>query len=220
MNKYLHEALSLFCTDNKKKNIIPNLPQFLNYKDKHKYLETDGKKCSFRYEESVNLRNDVESGMIRSNIAIPQSVGVYYFEVKITGMGKLTLFSVGFASGTASTNSLPGFERNTYGFFSDGRKSSGTISGEKYGRSYHQNCIVGCCINFMEQSIFFTLNGVSQGIAFRNVNTQIALYPAVGLSSEGESLEVNFGDEPFMFDFKTTVSVVIINGNKFTLTGM
>ncbi|RIB18637.1 concanavalin A-like lectin/glucanase domain-containing protein, partial [Gigaspora rosea] len=56
---------------------------------------------------------------------------------------------------------------------------------------------IGCCLNFKNNTAFYTKNGISLGIAFQNLKG--TLYPCVGLKSQGGSIEVNFGSRKFKF---------------------
>ncbi|RIB16372.1 hypothetical protein C2G38_2091105, partial [Gigaspora rosea] len=43
---------------------------------------------------------------------------------------------------------------------------------------------IGCCLNFKNNSVFYTKNGINLGIAFRNLKR--TLYPCFGLMSQGD----------------------------------
>lgn len=82
-----------------------------------------------------------------------------------------------------------------------------TGSGEKYGPQFTTGDTVGCCVDFMEGSCFFTKNGAKLKTAFRNVGQKKGggeglepMYPCVGLQSVGEEVVANFGQQPFVFD--------------------
>ena len=56
----------------------------------------------------------------------------------------------------------------------------------------------------------FTKNGKLLGVAFSS--TQMSpLHPAIGLSTPGEAVSCNFGQDPFIFDLEGYVQVPMIN---------
>ena len=95
-----------------------------------------------------------------------------------------------------------GWDLNSWGYHSDdgclyfgnGKQNI------KYSYEYDEGTTVGCGINFLDKSMFFTLNGEQQGVAFKFLKTSIPLYPAIGLSQAGTEINANFGDQTFLFD--------------------
>ena len=65
---------------------------------------------------------------------------------------------------------------------------------------------MGCGWVKNTNTIFFTKNGAFQGIAFKNVYG--SYYPAVGLSAQGASIAVNFGQMPFRYDLTPVIKKV------------
>ncbi|CAI2174652.1 3429_t:CDS:2, partial [Funneliformis geosporum] len=56
---------------------------------------------------------------------------------------------------------------------------------------------IGCCLNFRNNTAFYTRNGVNLGIAFRNLRN--AKYPCVGILSPGGTVGANFGNRKFKY---------------------
>ena len=57
---------------------------------------------------------------------------------------------------------------------------------------------MGCGLNTLDRTVFYTLNGRHIGIAFRDVKE--TLYPMTGMRTPGEVVRANFGQRPFMYD--------------------
>ena len=60
--------------------------------------------------------------------------------------------------------------------------------------------MIGCCVNFLDHTCFYTKNGQKLEVAFRDLDRKegvgkspTKLYPCVGLRTPGEEIEANFG---------------------------
>lgn len=142
---------------------------------------------------------------------------VYYYEVTISSAQEVVnnvdtnqfpedfeCVAVGLATRYFSKDRLlPGWDMESYGYHGD----DGAIYHGRgrqlgaFGSTFGLDDTVGCGINYVDRSIFFTLNGKLLGEAFKNVSTELALFPTVGIDSRC-SLQFNFGLTPFVFDLK------------------
>ncbi|RIB21383.1 concanavalin A-like lectin/glucanase domain-containing protein [Gigaspora rosea] len=86
---------------------------------------------------------------------------------------------------------MPGWDDGSWGYHGDDGKSFCSGDYHHYGPLFSTGDTIGCCLNFKNNTVFYTKNGISLGIAFRNLKG--TLYPCVGLRSQGGSIEVNFG---------------------------
>ena len=69
--------------------------------------------------------------------------------------------------------------------------------------------MIGCGLNLISGSCFYTKNGHHLGNAFIELPTLYTdFYPTVGLLSPGEVIEANFGQEPFVFDIETAMEEI------------
>ena len=65
---------------------------------------------------------------------------------------------------------IPGWEIDSYGYHArDGRSFLASGLGESYGPTFTTGDIVGCGLNLIDSTCFFTSNGVYLGIAFRDL---------------------------------------------------
>ena len=143
-----------------------------------------------------------DNACVRANNPIPITVGIYYFEIKVLSEGKKGRPYIGLTSSTSNLHRAPGWDFDTYGFHGDDGKVFGEPNyhqGQNYGPTFTTNDVVGCGVNFENQTCFFTKNGICLGVAFSNM-PMTDLYPTVGVGSIDESLEVNFGQHPFIYN--------------------
>ncbi|KAI9146426.1 concanavalin A-like lectin/glucanase domain-containing protein [Paraphysoderma sedebokerense] len=193
------------------------LPSGWNPKEKCSLLELA--KGNLRANYIGTGRSDSDAAAVRANYSMPSQCGIYYFEVEIVSKGRDGYIGIGFCSGNVSLNRLPGWEPNSWGYHGDDGHSfqcSGT--GKAYGPTFTTGDVIGCCVNFIDKTAFYTKNGVNLGVAFRDLPinkplttsnsttaSTISLFPSVGLRTPNESVEVNFGQSKFKFDIDSFV---------------
>ncbi|GAA51888.1 Ran-binding protein 10 [Clonorchis sinensis] len=101
-------------------------------------------------------------------------------------------------------------EHSSFGYHNDGSVYHGSASaGIKFGPRFGENDTVGCGVDFMSRSLFFTRNGVFLGKAFEGkvpASPATRLYPAVGLMGRGARLTTNFGQRPFSYAFESYIN--------------
>ncbi|XP_023170528.2 ran-binding proteins 9/10 homolog isoform X2 [Drosophila hydei] len=149
--------------------------------------------------KGVGKQHSEAAGSVRTAYPIPPSCGLYYFEVRIISKGRNGYMGIGLTAQQFRMNRLPGGDKQSYGYHGyDGNSFSSSCSGQSYGPTFTTGDVIGCCVNFLNNTCFYTKNGVDLGIAFRDLPTK--LYPTVGLQTPGEEVDANFGQEPFKFD--------------------
>ncbi|KAM3720878.1 Ran-binding protein [Dirofilaria immitis] len=147
--------------------------------------------------------NAKDAAAVRADHPIPITCGVYYFEVTIVCSGAECCMGVGLCERNVDLNRLPGWDRASYGYHGDDGNffcSSGT--GHAYGPTFKMNDVIGCGVDFVRKSIFFTKNGRHLGIAIMEVENVVDLYPMIGLQKHGAIAESNFGQYPFKYDIE------------------
>ncbi|XP_030564812.1 ran-binding proteins 9/10 homolog isoform X2 [Drosophila novamexicana] len=149
--------------------------------------------------KGVGKQHSEAAGSVRTAYPIPSSCGLYYFEVRIISKGRNGYMGIGLTAQQFRMNRLPGGDKQSYGYHGyDGNSFSSSCNGQSYGPTFTTGDVIGCCVNFVNNTCFYTKNGVDLGIAFRDLPTK--LYPTVGLQTPGEEVDANFGQEPFKFD--------------------
>jgi len=146
-------------------------------------------------------KNHKDASSVRATHPIPASCGIYYFEVKIVSKGRDGYMGVGLCAQSVNMNRLPGWDKHSYGYHGDdGHSFCSSGQGQAYGPTFTTGDIIGCGINLIDGSCFYTKNGHHLGVAFKDLPPN--LYPTVGLQTPGEMIDANFGQEPFLFDIE------------------
>ncbi len=75
------------------------------------------------------------------------------------------------------------------------------VKSQVYGEAWSSGDVIGSVIDLDKGEIAFYRNGVSLGVAFRNVRTKqpsLAYFPTLSLSY-AERCDLNFGGRPFAY---------------------
>ncbi|KAF2128100.1 SPRY-domain-containing protein [Dothidotthia symphoricarpi CBS 119687] len=181
-------------------------PTRWNDGDKFAQMELDdgGRQAKF----SGAQKSHDEAAAVRADFPMPRQCGIYYYEVTVMSKGKDgRMIGVGFAGPKVALSRIPGWEPDSYAYHGDdGQIFSNTTSGKTYGEKFGTLDVIGCGINFRNNTAFFTKNGRHLGTAFRDLKPNTPYYPTVGMKKPGETLKANFGQEPFHFDIDRMVN--------------
>uniref|UniRef100_A0A182QSV9 Ran-binding protein 9 n=1 Tax=Anopheles farauti TaxID=69004 RepID=A0A182QSV9_9DIPT len=146
-------------------------------------------------------KSHTDAASVRTAYPIPAACGLYYFEVKIISKGRDGYMGIGLTHTNFKINRLPGWDKQSYGYHGDdGNSFCSSGNGQPYGPTFTTGDIIGCGVNLVDNTCFYTKNGHHLGIAFRDLPPR--LYPTVGLQTPGEVVDANFGQEPFKFDIE------------------
>ncbi|XP_029686387.1 ran-binding protein 9 isoform X3 [Takifugu rubripes] len=152
-------------------------------------------------DQSGHGKTPKDAASVRATHPIPAACGVYYFEVKIISKGRDGYIGIGLSAQGVSMNRLPGWDKHSYGYHGDdGHSFCSSGTGQPYGPTFTTGDVIGCCVNLINNTCFYTKNGHSLGIAFTDLPPN--LYPTVGLQTPGEVVDANFGQHPFVFDIE------------------
>ena len=104
---------------------------------------------------------------MRATHPIPASCGLYYFEVRIVSKGRDGYMGVGLSAQGVNMNRLPGWDKQSYGYHGDdGHSFCSSGTGQPYGPTFTTGDTVGCALNLIDGSCFYTKNGIHLGVAF------------------------------------------------------
>ncbi|CAF4788753.1 unnamed protein product [Pieris macdunnoughi] len=142
-----------------------------------------------------------DAASVRATHPIPAACGLYYFEVRIVSKGRDGYMGIGLSAHGVNMNRLPGWDKHSYGYHGDdGHSFCSSGTGQPYGPTFTTGDVIGCGVNLVDNTCFYTKNGHHLGIAFRGLPAN--LYPTVGLQTPGEVVDANFGQQPFVFDIE------------------
>ena len=115
-----------------------------------------------------------DAASVRTDFPIPAPCGIYYYEVKIVSKGRDGYMGIGLSRGDVQLNRLPGWDKNSYGYHGDdGHSFCSSGTGQNYGPTFTTGDIIGCCLNLIDNTCFYTKNGYNLGIAFRDMPVRI-----------------------------------------------
>ncbi|XP_022691543.1 ran-binding protein 9-like isoform X1 [Varroa jacobsoni] len=181
------------------------LPRQWSPKDKFTYIGLSLHNLRVHYKGTGKNHKDAAS--VRATHPIPAACGIYYFEVKIVSKGRdgdSVYMGVGLSAHGVNMNRLPGWDKQSYGYHGDdGHSFCSSGTGQPYGPTFSTGDVIGCGVNLLDNTCFYTKNGVNLGVAFQNLPAN--LYPTVGLQTPGEVIDANFGQLPFVFDIESVI---------------
>ncbi|KAG7275298.1 hypothetical protein CRUP_018272 [Coryphaenoides rupestris] len=179
------------------------LPRSWSPKDKYSYIGLSQNNLRVHYKG--HGKNHKDAASVRATHPIPAACGIYYFEVKIVSKGRDGYMGIGLSAQGVNMNRLPGWDKHSYGYHGDdGHSFCSSGTGQPYGPTFTTGDVIGCCVNLINNTCFYTKNGISLGVAFTDLPPN--LYPTVGLQTPGEIVDANFGQQPFIFDIEDYMS--------------
>jgi hypothetical protein len=148
--------------------------------------------------ELTFLPDPSSTSSVQSNLPIPKLNEVYYFEVKMFDLPTTTNVAVGLATKPYPTFRLPGWNRYSVAYHSNGDKSYNyPFTATPFGPSLKEGDVLGVGYRPRTGTVFFTRNGRKTEEAFTGL-ARWNLFPTVGADGPC-SVHVNLGQAGFVF---------------------
>ncbi|CCJ30294.1 unnamed protein product [Pneumocystis jirovecii] len=134
---------------------------------------------------------------VQTNLPIPKTNEIYYWEAKMHDFPDYSTVSIGLTTKPYPLYRLPGWNKHSVGYISDGSKRNNQpFSGKSYGPGFRQGDVVGVGYKPRTGTVFFTRNGKRLEDAAQLLKSN--LFPTVGANGPCQ-IHVNFGQYGFVF---------------------
>lgn len=134
---------------------------------------------------------------VQTNLPLPKQNDMYYWEAKLYDLPANTIVAIGVATKPYPSFRLPGFNKYSVAYLSDGTKRrTQPFFGKGYGPICRQGDVVGCGYKPRTGAIFFTRNGKKLEEAATNFKKNI--FPTIGATGPC-NVHINFGQAGFVF---------------------
>lgn len=148
--------------------------------------------------ELTFLPDPLSASSVQSNLPIPKLNEVYYFEVKMFDLPSTTNVAVGLATKPYPTFRLPGWNKYSVAYHSNGDKSYNyPFTASPFGPSLREGDVLGVGYKPRTGTVFFTRNGRKTEEAFSGLS-KWNLFPTIGADGPC-SVHVNLGQAGFVF---------------------
>lgn len=142
---------------------------------------------------------------VQSNWSIGPQDKFGYFEIHIDSSGLSCEVAIGLAWDKLDVDEeLPGWSSISFALHGDnGDFYINENPGVSFSLRFQEGDTVGMGICRQTKEIFLTMNGQMLGVAatLEPAEENYTLYPSIGLRTPGSQVTVNFGQQPFKFDF-------------------
>jgi SPRY domain len=181
------------------------LPQFLSIQEKgvsawcfEPDYETVNSLLVHARTEITFLPDPACSSCVQSNLPLPKLNEVYYWEVKMFDLPETTTVAVGLATKPYPPFRLPGHNRFSVAYHSNGDKSYNyPFTSTQFGPSLKEGDVLGVGYRPRTGTVFFTRNGRKTEDAFIGLS-RWNLFPTIGADGPC-SVHVNLGQAGFVF---------------------
>ncbi|KAJ3719868.1 concanavalin A-like lectin/glucanase domain-containing protein [Lentinula raphanica] len=148
--------------------------------------------------EITFLPDPASASCVQSNLPLPKLNEVYYWEVKMFDLPESTNVAIGLATKPYPSFRLPGFNRYSIAYHSNGDKSHNyPFTAQNFGSPLKEGDVLGVGYRPRSGTVFFTRNGRKMEDAFTGLN-RWNLFPTIGADGPC-SVHVNLGQAGFVF---------------------
>ncbi|KAJ7254050.1 concanavalin A-like lectin/glucanase domain-containing protein [Mycena haematopus] len=148
--------------------------------------------------EITFLPDPASSSCVQSNLPLPKLNEVYYWEVKMFDLPESTTVAVGLATKPYPAFRLPGLNRYSVAYHSNGDKSHNyPFTASQFGPVLKEGDVLGLGYRPRTGTVFFTRNGRKLEDAFVGLS-RWNLFPTIGADGPC-SVHVNLGQAGFVF---------------------
>jgi len=163
---------------------------------------------SFGTSSTTSMQEESNTAIIPGDLVIPNFSRFtplpYYFEITITRLAPGCSVGIGFVDKAHDMKGLLGSSGISFGYY----PITSTLLGypdktpKNYGIPFpqEQRAVIGGGLDIKNGVMFFTINGYTTGVAFKNVTGYF--FPAVYLDTPSTDITVNFGQFPFKYNSK------------------
>nr|GAT54929.1 endosomal SPRY domain protein [Mycena chlorophos] len=148
--------------------------------------------------EITFLPDPASASSVQSNLPLPKLNEVYYWEVKMFDLPESTNVAVGLATKPYPAFRLPGLNRYSVAYHSNGEKSHNyPFTASQFGPALKEGDVLGVGYRPRSGTVFFTRNGRRMEDAFVGLS-RWNLFPTIGADGPC-SVHVNLGQSGFVF---------------------
>ncbi|KAL0951108.1 hypothetical protein HGRIS_007845 [Hohenbuehelia grisea] len=148
--------------------------------------------------EITFLPDPASASCVQSNLPLPKLNEVYYWEVKMFDLPESTNVGVGLATKPYPSFRLPGHNRYSVAYHSNGDKSHNyPFTATSFGPALKEGDVLGVGYRPRTGTVFFTRNGRKMEDAFVGLS-RWNLFPTIGADGPC-SVHVNLGQAGFVF---------------------
>ncbi|VDO15209.1 unnamed protein product [Rodentolepis nana] len=151
-------------------------------------------------EEPNILEGTSTSVIIKSDNPVPFNTGIYYYETEICAVKSKCLIVIGFS--TKNISRLTVWDSSCYGLDNSGALFHSSPDTVICPNGFKEKDIIGCGVNFITNSLFFTKNGQFLGNGFEGVVSILGtseVYPVILMTGLQTRILTNFGEQPFVY---------------------
>ena len=194
---------------------ISNQDSFKNKDFKFRFI--NNKNITFVNEFTVKYTgkgiSKIDYGIVQTEKEIVNKRPIFYYEANIINDGKENDLLIGIGEKDLTEKCIQlGLTTYSFGYHSKG-KSYNNKKNNKYGETFAKGDIIGCGVDFINKSIFYTKNGKFLDYAFKEINFELNkdfFYPSICMHSLNIEIKLNFGKEDFKFDINNYYENILI----------